>query len=72
MDCVDPGGHETPIAAARWRWQTLPLAGLAFCGQVTDAFTTLFGNLSFTVGAHLKFLREQEDEPAGGPIIRTE
>lgn len=61
------------IGAAKWTWLAVPLAGLAFAAQTTEAVSTLFGNLAFAVGAHLNYTRQDiEAEVSKGPIFRSE
>lgn len=61
----------TEIIPGRWSWMALPLAGFGFAGQIADAWGTLFSNLSFAVGAHMKYMQQQAQQPTvDGPIFK--
>jgi hypothetical protein len=59
-DTEEQPEHE--IAPGCWRWSMLPLAGFGFAAQIADAWATLFSNLSFATGAHLKYVQQQKAE----------
>lgn len=56
----------------RWKWTTVPLAGLAFGSQVSNAAGELFGNLAFAVGMHMKWQAETEQTAQMGPVFRED
>lgn len=71
IEFSDGEAVETPVG--RWKWATVPLAGLAFGSQVSNAAGELFGNLAFAVGMHMKWKTEAEQAAqVMGPVFRED